>query len=120
MSTQPSARVLVVDDESEIRRLLQMQLKRRGYTVDTADGALNARRMLSEQPYDLVICDFRMPDGTAIDVYQALGDKTRFILVSGYSEMDEEKLKAMGIREILAKPVNFETLIQRVNASLLN
>lgn len=112
--------VLIVDDEAEIRKLLQMQLKRKGFVVDTAEGANSAIEKMEAKTYDLVICDFRMPDGTALEVFQGLRGKTRFILVSGYSEMDEERLRSLGIEEILVKPVSFDKLIERVQATLLN
>lgn len=112
--------ILVVDDEAEIRQLLQMQLKRKGFIVDTAEGATSAIDKMDKKIYDLVICDFRMPDGTALEVFQGLRGKTRFILVSGYSEMDEERLHSLGIQEILVKPVSFDKLIERVQATLIN
>jgi DNA-binding response OmpR family regulator len=120
MNQLEGRRVLVVDDEAEIRQLIQMQLKRKGFVVDTAAGTTAAIEKMESQNFDLVICDFRMPDGTAIEVFQGLKPNTRFILVSGYSELDEERLRDLGIQEILVKPVRFETLMERVQATLLN
>jgi len=114
-----SCRILVVDDELEIRRIMQMHLRRKGYEVETAGGTSEATAMLqSERPYDLVVCDFRMPDGNGVEVFQQLRGSTGFILISGFADMDESKLKELGIKEIVAKPVCMEHLLIKIKASL--
>lgn len=111
-------RILVVDDESEIRMLMQMHLKRKGFEVDIAAGCGEARERVDSSHYDLVISDFRMPDGTGVDVFKGLKSDTRFILISGFSDLDEQQLRSIGIKEILSKPVKFDTLLDVVRTSL--
>lgn len=116
-----SHRILIVDDEMEIRRIMQMHLKRKGYAVDTAGGALEAFDMIGKsERYDLVICDFRMPDGNGVEVFKKIPPDTQFILISGFADMDEDNLKALGIKEIVAKPVEMEVLLGKINSKLHN
>jgi two-component system response regulator PilR (NtrC family) len=115
-----SQRILVVDDENEIRTLLKMHLQRRGFAVDIAGGMKEAQSLLAENAYDLVICDFRMPDGTGVDVFGQVKGATRFILISGFSDMDTDKLRETGITNVVAKPVSFENLLTRVKDTLFN
>jgi CheY-like chemotaxis protein len=59
-----SGRVLVVDDDPEMRALLKRRLNRLGAAVDEADNFLDATHLLDGQPYDLVLCDFNIIDRT--------------------------------------------------------
>jgi two-component system response regulator PilR (NtrC family) len=64
-----SARILVCDDEASLREMLQILLRREGYRVDVADGVHAAcDRLISSDPYDVVITDLVMPDGTGMEV----------------------------------------------------
>ncbi len=112
-------RILIVDDELEIRRIMQMHLKRKGYEVDIAGGTVEASALLnSDKQYDLVVCDFRMPDGNGVEVFQRLKPDTGFILISGFADMDEGKLKAIGIMDVIAKPVNMSSLLEKIKSNL--
>jgi two-component system response regulator PilR (NtrC family) len=81
----PPLRILLVDDEQEILDLLTEWLVRDGYSVDTATTIAEAMRFLDGDPYELVISDWRLPDGDGLfvaDSAAALGAKT--MLMSGY------------------------------------
>ena len=60
--------VLVVDDEADIRDLMEMTLMKMGLTVETAVGVEDAKAKLDDNDYALVLTDMRMPDGSGLEV----------------------------------------------------
>jgi len=64
-------RLLIVDDEPNLRRVLGSDLRLDGHTVDEADGVRSALPMLAARDYDVVITDQKMPDGDGLDVLAA-------------------------------------------------
>ena len=65
-------RILVVDDEPDLRTLYQLTLLREGYQVDTAGDLTQARSMLAEQVFDVLITDMRLPDGLGLALITCL------------------------------------------------
>src|SRR5260370_34651746 len=61
-------RILLVEEERELRELLVLGLRRAGYTVDGAATAAEAQQLLDAQSYALVIADWHLPDGNGIDL----------------------------------------------------
>jgi DNA-binding response OmpR family regulator len=79
-------RILLVEDERELRELLAIGLRRAGYNIDTAATAYEARQLIEDQSYALVIADWQLPDGNGIDLAdQALKRRARTLVISGYS-----------------------------------
>jgi two-component system NtrC family sensor kinase len=83
-----SSKLLVVDDEPGITRVLARLLRREGHEVDTALHGQQALRMIQEQDYDLVLCDLRMPELDGPSLYRHLMDNKphylrRFIFLTG-------------------------------------
>jgi two-component system NtrC family sensor kinase len=62
MAQQSSLTILVIDDDPSIVSALSRLLQRDGHTVETADNGQQALERLREHPYDLILCDLRMPD----------------------------------------------------------
>lgn len=65
-------RVLVVDDEEVMRNLMIKILEKAGYKVATAGGGLMAKRVLAEQPIDIVLTDVKMPDVNGFDLLREI------------------------------------------------
>ena len=61
-------RVLVVDDEADIRELLDLTLARMGLSADCAGTVAEARRFLEREQYSLCLTDMRLPDGDGLDL----------------------------------------------------
>jgi len=59
--------VLVVDDEQDIRDLMEMTLMKMGLSVETAEGVNAAKKWLDSKKFSLVLTDMRMPDGSGLD-----------------------------------------------------
>ncbi|WP_162910410.1 response regulator, partial [Azohydromonas sediminis] len=119
MSATPSShRLLVVDDEPDLRTLYELTLVREGYEVDTADTVDEALARLRAGAYSAVITDMRLPDGSGLDVLHwlesnARGEKAVVITAYGSAENAVEALKA-GAFDYLTKPVDlrqFRTVV---------
>jgi DNA-binding NtrC family response regulator len=74
--------ILVVDDDALVRRALFRQLTRAGYLVSVAASVRDVTHHKYPPP-DAVVCDFDLPDGTAMDVYGALNQPKHFIVHTG-------------------------------------
>ncbi len=110
MTTIPPLRLLVVDDEPDLRTLYELTLLREGYDVESAETVEEAWRSLSEKHFNLVITDMRLPDGSGLDLLRRLdeagrGEKGIVITAYGSAENAVEALKA-GAYDYLTKPVD--------------
>jgi len=86
-----SSRVLIVDDEADIRNSLARRYRLKGFVVDTADNGVSAVKLLSEQPYQVVISDIKMPGMDGIDLLRIIRTEypmTRVIMMTGYVTLD--------------------------------
>ena len=84
-------RVLVVDDEENLRHMLQVMLRKHGYLVDTAADGKEAADKASGNDYDFILCDIRMPvlDGSGfLEKSAAAGIEATTIMMSAYGTMD--------------------------------
>jgi two-component system response regulator PilR (NtrC family) len=109
--------ILVVDDEHEILDELRGFLSRRGHTVMCVDGAVAAIRTLDENgPFDVLLTDIRMPDGSGLDVVRASLDLDRppaSFVMSGHAGADEiAQARDEGALDYFPKPVALRTLMQ--------
>jgi two-component system KDP operon response regulator KdpE len=112
------ARILIVDDELHIRRLLRASLERAGYAIAEA---VTARELLSvlpiEQP-DLVLLDLGLPDRDGLELLPLLGAVP--VIVVSARESVEEKVAALdlGAVDYVTKPFDSDELLARVRAAL--
>jgi signal transduction histidine kinase/ActR/RegA family two-component response regulator len=113
----PSRRIVIIDDNADIRDLLQIKLKKLGHAVETAgDGYAGLRRIAESRP-DIAIIDIGMPglDGyeVAKRVRQHVPDGIVLIALTGFGQADDrEKAAAAGFDEHLTKPIRVEELQQ--------
>ena len=117
-------RVLFVDDEEQIRKVLGAILTRNGYHVTICADGVQALAKFQENPdqFDLVITDMTMPSMTGAELAQkilALRPQTPVILCTGHSELiNREKAFALGICEYLTKPILMETFLGATRKAL--
>jgi len=102
---------LLVDDEPGIREGLAMLLRRRGFEVHTAGDCAAAKHQLATQTFDVVVTDWRLPDGLASDF--AVACPAPVVAVSGHPEEVE---RTGSIRDVMAKPVRPAQLLERIAA----
>lgn len=118
-------RILVVDDEAHIRRLIAFSLKRGGYErLIFATNGLEALGVAEEEKPDLIVMDFVMPELDGLGALAQLKSDTRtenipVIIVSGCGEFHANlDPKAMGATDVLTKPYSPSSLLDSVNRAL--
>ncbi len=115
------ARILVVDDESQILRALQTSLQGAGYEVEVAATAGEALTSAATHPPDGVILDLMLPDGSGTDVCRELRRWTNVpILVLSAVGDEQEKVAALdaGADDYVTKPFGIDELLARLRAAL--
>ncbi|KIY21369.1 MULTISPECIES: response regulator transcription factor [Mesobacillus] len=116
-----SVKVLIIDDEEDMRNLVQMYLENSGFScVHAADGVEGLRK-LQEQPFDLVILDIMMPyeDGFAVcGKIRAFSQLPIIFLSAKGEEWDKVKGLQLGGDDYIVKPFSPGELVARINALL--
>jgi two-component system KDP operon response regulator KdpE len=115
------SRVLVIDDEAQIRRTLEINLAARGYEVDLASNGEIAMELAARRHPDLVILDLGLPGIDGIEVVVALRQWSKVpILVLSARETEAAKVAALdaGADDYVTKPFGMDELVARVRAAL--
>ncbi len=121
-SQNPSASILVVDDEPDLRTLYELTLLREGHAVVAVGDLTQAREAVQRQRFDIVISDMRLPDGLGLELLRELTatqrtEKCIVITAYGSAENAVEVLKA-GAFDYLTKPVDLKQLRSAVASAL--
>ncbi len=115
------SRVLVVDDEPQILRAVQMKLRNAGYAVDTAATAKDALTQAAMRPPEAVILDLLLPDGSGTEVCRELRrwSSAPILVLSAVGE-EKEKISALdaGADDYVTKPFSGDELLARLRAAL--
>ena len=106
------ARILIIDDEPDLRTLYELTLLRQGYRIEAAGTLQQAREHLQAARFDAVITDMRLPDGLGLELLRDLAQQQRpercvVITAHGSAENAVEALKA-GAFDYLTKPVDLK------------
>ena len=117
------SRVLIVDDEADIRELLSLTLQRMGLDTDCAAGEFEATQLMQKHGYDLCLTDMRLPDGDGLKLLEHVGEHyastpVAVITAHGSAENAVAALKA-GAFDYLAKPVSLNQLRALVRSALM-
>ncbi|WP_088189252.1 response regulator [Desulfosporosinus sp. FKA] len=114
-------RILVIDDESQILRLLKVSLSVHGYEVYEAYNAEEGLKTISEMKPDLIILDLGLPDSDGIDVLTKVRESSRVpIVVLTAREHENDKVLAfdLGADDYVTKPFGMGELLARVRNAL--
>jgi DNA-binding response OmpR family regulator len=121
MASAPLRRVLVVDDDGDIRLLLEELLRGAGYIVDTAQDGRAALRVFHANPCDLVILDLSMPDLDGFETLERLRDLSDvpvILLTARSGEIDKVRGFRGGADDYVVKPFGRQELLARIEALL--
>jgi two-component system alkaline phosphatase synthesis response regulator PhoP len=116
------ARILLVEDEANLRRTVSDLLKSDGYTVESSGDGLEAEKLAMSQPFDLIILDVMLPSKNGFDICRSLrktGINTPILMLTARSELTNkvQGFKA-GSDDYLTKPFETPELQARVEALL--
>ncbi|MBB3062231.1 response regulator [Microbulbifer rhizosphaerae] len=116
-----SAKITIVDDETQIRRMLRIALKSEDYEVAEADNGSDGLALIARQQPDLAVLDLGLPD---MDGHQLLGDLRGWssvpVIVLSVRASEREKVRALdaGAQDYVTKPFSIEELMARIRAVL--
>ena len=117
------AKLLVVDDEVGIRELLSEILEDEGHDVLTAEDAGQARKLIEENPLDLILLDIWMPDTDGVPLLRELSSQHLIhcpvIMMSGHATIDTAvEATKFGAFDFLEKPISMQRLLSSVSNAL--
>ncbi|MFZ5908781.1 MAG: response regulator transcription factor [Chloroflexota bacterium] len=122
METNPTKRILCIEDEPEMIDLIRLILSRRGFEVEGAAGGQEGLEKVRQRPPDLVLLDLMMPDMDGWEVYQQMkaGEKTRDIPVIVVTAKAQSIDKVLGLHiakvdDYIAKPFSPQDLLNSVD-----
>lgn len=112
--------ILVIEDDRDIARLLDLHLREVGYEVQVAqDGVIGCQQALSK-PYDLIVLDLMLPGMEGVDICRTLRAKARYtpilMLTAKSTELDRVLGLEVGADDYLTKPFSIRELLARVKA----
>jgi two-component system, NtrC family, response regulator HydG len=114
--------VLVVDDDIAVCRILHRMLSDEQYQVQLSQSVANALGAIDQKPFDVYVMDYKLPDGTGLDVAERIrskGSDAPIILISGYDPsavaLRAEKLR---IFDIIEKPFSRATICNAVKKAI--
>lgn len=114
--------VLVVDDEPDIRELLDMTLSRMGLQVTTAEDLGAARRALANESFSFCLTDMRLPDGNGLDLVREIAAEHPQLpaaVITAHGKIEDAVLALkIGAFDFVSKPVDLSILRKLVNTAL--
>ncbi len=107
-SDTPEKRLLIIDDEENMRHMLSKVLSKAGYIIETASNGYEGLKMTASNTYDFILCDIKMPNMSGMDFLKAARDKIRFttvIMMSAYGTIDTAiAAMKLGAYDYISKP----------------
>jgi two-component system KDP operon response regulator KdpE len=121
IAAQGRDRVLVIDDEPQIRRLLSVSLARQGYQVDAVATGVEGIEQLATERFDIVLLDLGLPDVDGLQVCQEIRQQHQIpVIVISVREDERDKISALdlGADDYVTKPFSMNELLARMRANL--
>jgi two-component system response regulator PilR (NtrC family) len=107
-------RAIVIDDESNIRRVLNVLLSENGFEVYEAEGVSDAANLINNNYYDIAIVDLRLSDGSGIDVLKSLKEQnpeTIVLIITAFASAGSAiAAMKLGAYDYVTKPFNFDEI----------
>ena len=119
-----SQKILLIEDEPDIRKTLEYNIAREGYDVITAPSLSEGRNHLNSSSFSLILLDLMLPDGSGLDLCREIkSDKEKtatpiIILTAKDDEVDKVVGFELGADDYVTKPFSVRELILRINAVL--
>ena|SRR5262245_54026345 len=116
-----AGRILVVDDDPQIRRVMRVTLTGQGYEVDDARNGESALDKLREERFDLVLLDTNMPGMSGLETCREIRARSEIaVIMLTVRDSEEDKVAALdaGADDYVTKPYNAPELLARIRAAL--
>lgn len=117
-----SQKILVIDDDQDLCKVLSNFLKKSNYEVDVAYKAEEGLKLLRSNEYDLILCDYRLPDMTGVDALQrikVLSPSAAVIIITGYSDVQTAvETFRYGANDYVTKPLYPDELLVTVKETI--
>lgn len=114
--------VLVVDDDNAVCRIVQRMLSDQHYQVQTSQSVADAILAIEQKSFDAYVMDYKLPDGSGLDVAERIrskGSEAPIILMSGYDASSvTSRAKKFSISDFLQKPFSRETICNAVKKAI--
>jgi two-component system, NtrC family, response regulator HydG len=116
------AHVLVVDDDNAVCRIVHRMLSHENYEVRAASSVADALKVIEQESFDVYLLDYKLPDGSGLDVAARIREKwgsVPIVLISGYDPaIVALRAQQLGITEFLQKPFSREIVCEVVKKVL--
>jgi DNA-binding NtrC family response regulator len=114
--------VLVVDDDNAVCRIVQRILSDEQYQVQTSQSVADALRAIEQKPFDAYVLDYKLPDGSGLDVAERIrskGSAAPIILISGYDATSVgSRAEKFRIFDFLQKPFSREMICNALEKAI--
>jgi DNA-binding NtrC family response regulator len=121
-TTITKSRILVVEDEDDLRNLLSHVLTTAGYDIATASDGEQAITTLKKQKFDLALLDIQMPNANGIQVLKFIKQNaptTKAIMLTGYADLKHAmEAREFGARDFINKPYKLDDILATVERIL--
>lgn len=115
-------RILLIEDDARVAAFVRQGLEEEGYLVDWAERAASGLARALHEPFDLVLLDIRLPDGSGIDVCREIRQRHAALPILMLTALDAVEDRVRGLRagadDYLPKPFAFDELLARIEALL--
>ena len=115
------SKILIIEDDSDLREGLAFALELEGYETAQARTLRDAKALLEETPWDLLLLDCNLPDGSGFDLVaeqHGVCATPVFMLTARNTEMDEVKALELGVADYMSKPFSLAVLKARIRRIL--
>ncbi|WP_316771054.1 sigma-54 dependent transcriptional regulator [Pedobacter frigiditerrae] len=116
------ANVLIIEDDTTFAQIIEGFLLKNGFTVTLATSLNQAYKIVAQQEFDLLLFDYRLPDGTGIDALNHIrqkGHKSPVIIMTSFNDVRTAvKSIQLGAFDYITKPINPDELLMVINNSL--
>lgn len=113
-------KILVIDDDQEIQKALFLAGRNESFTITGAFSVNEARQLLTQEQFDLILLDIMLPDGNGFDLLQIIRGNENYTPVICLSEKDDEAFKVAGLGigadDYITKPFSFSLLKSKIKA----
>jgi DNA-binding response OmpR family regulator len=119
-------KIMIVDDETDLREMLDLYLKKEGFETNTAEDGSDFLKKIDDFEPDLVTLDVMMPGLKTMEILEKLKEKKSkpkiiLLTVVRYTDSEKQKLYQMGnIIDYITKPFDIDDLLERIHKQVLS